>query len=223
MIRYAKEAWPPSYMGQRGAVGISTNLSCLHDAEGLVSSGVDRIRVSISGISQEVYGRNHVGGDIAKVLENLIRLVEAREKLGLSGLSLGIGFQDLIYNGQEAEAARGFCSRHGLFFIKIPMYISSVEENILFHKNRSEMGKFYGQFIDVAREERSMKTARETGKCQFRRSTITLNQDARVCRCCGVFESRYLLGSFFDYRIRQIPRLDSNICRVCAETPMSWR
>jgi MoaA/NifB/PqqE/SkfB family radical SAM enzyme len=223
MIRYVRDTWPPRLGGRAGSIGISTNLNFLADPEELMVSGVDRIRVSISGMTQDVYSRNHIGGDIGRVLENILRLAAVKRENGLSRVSIGIGFHDLKYNKKDAELARRFCERNGLAFTLLPMYISSVDENIRFHEDGERLSKFYGAFFDIDREVGMMKRAKSVKKCQFRRSTITVNFDAQVCRCCGVFAGQYMMGPIFDYRIREIPKMESAICYKCATTPMSWR
>jgi len=223
MIRYALKEWPPFFLGEKGTIGISSNLNYLKDPDEIVLSGVDRIRVSISGMTQGIYGINHVGGNIETVLHNIKRLVEAKKRHNVNGLSLGIGYHDLIYNKAEAEEAKKFSSDNGLFIDIIPMYIPSVEDNVLFHRNREELTKFYEKFIDVEGEVRRMKLARDVSKCQFRRSVVTIDSEAMIDRCCASYETKNFLGSFFDFSIRSIPKTDSRICKVCAATPMSWR
>lgn len=222
MIRYAKEAWPPSFMGKPGSIGVSTNLNYLKDAEELLESGVNRVRVSISGMTQDIYAKNHIGGNVDKVLQNILRLAEARDRKGIN-VSLGIGFHDLVYNKKDAEAAKKFCEYNRLDFNLLSMYIPSVEDNVVFHRDKERLSKFYKEFIDLDKELASMKPVKNVKKCQFRRSVIAINFDGRLCRCCGVFEERHLMGSFFDYKIRRIPLIESPICTICAKTPMSWR
>jgi MoaA/NifB/PqqE/SkfB family radical SAM enzyme len=61
---------------------ISTNMQYLPDAlaEGIVQSGLDFIRVSCDGTTQEGYEVYRRGGSIEKVLRNTKRLVDAKRK-----------------------------------------------------------------------------------------------------------------------------------------------
>ena len=223
MIRYLKDTWPPSYMGRPGSVGISTNLNHLKDAEELLDSGVDWIRVSISGMTQEIYVKNHVGGDIEKVLRNLLRLAEVRDRKKLN-VNLGIGFHNLVYNKKDAEMAKKFCEDHRLGFTLLDMYVPSVEDNVKFHKDKEKFSKIYREFIDLDKEIAAMKLVKKSvEKCQFRRSIVAVNFDGRLYRCCAAFEEKNFIGFIFDHKIRNITRIKSPICYVCAKTPMSWR
>lgn len=223
MIRYLKAVWPPSFMGKPGSIGISTNLNYLKDAEELLDSGVDWIRVSVSGMTQDVYAKNHVGGDVEKVLQNILRLAEARDKKGL-GVRLGIGFHDLVYNKKDAETAKKFCELHRLSFTLLDMYVPSVEDNVRFHEDKEKFSNIYRNFIDLDKELAAMKLVeKDVEKCQFRRSIIAINFDGRLYRCCAAYEEKHLIGYLFDKKIRDIPRIKSPVCAICARTPMSWR
>lgn len=225
MIRYVADIWPPKHMGHKGLIGVSTNLNCLKDAEELILSGITRIRISISGMTQETYSRNHVGGNIETVLRNIKKLTEARNKHNLREIAIGIGYHDLVYNKHEIDSAKRFCEDNGLFFVLMQMYITSIEDNVIFHRDRDRMAAYYGKFIDIDSEIGRMKLAdrRKVKKCQFRRSVIVVNSDATISRCASIFESKNVMGSIFDYKIRDIPRINSPMCEVCADTPMSWR
>ena len=223
MIRYAKKEWSPKYMGRAGSIGISSNLTCLINPDELLQSGVSRIRVSISGMKQETYSKNHIGGSIKDVLENIIKLARIKSKRNLKDVEIGIGFHDLIYNKNEAIEVKQFCANHRLSFTLLPMYISSVEENILFHQQKDRMLKHYSQFIDINRELAAMKTAKRADKCQYRRSIIVVSFNGDLVRCCGVYGSNYFMGSILNHRIRDVLKIKSPICESCIKTPMSWR
>lgn len=61
----------------------STNLSMpLADPEGLVSSGLDRMVLSVDGATQDVYERYRRKGQLDLVFENIRKIVAARKKLG---------------------------------------------------------------------------------------------------------------------------------------------
>ena len=60
-------------------------------------------------------------------------------------------------------------------------------------------------------------------KCRLRKDRITVNFDGQLYRCCEVYESKYFMGSIFDFKIRDTPKIKSEICEVCAKTPISWR
>jgi len=60
----------------------SVHLGNLSDeqVEGLATSGLDKLIVSVDGATQEVYEKYRVGGDIEKVFTNMKRLMEAKKR-----------------------------------------------------------------------------------------------------------------------------------------------
>ncbi len=75
LIRYAKS---------RGMlVSTSTNglFITASKADKIVESGLDEIYVSLDGVTQEVYQKYRVGGDVDKVIEGIKYIVAAKKKL----------------------------------------------------------------------------------------------------------------------------------------------
>jgi len=223
MISYAKDTLQPRFMDREGLIVMSTNLNYLRNPVELLESGINHIAISLSGMTQEVYSKNHIGGKIEDVLSNIVTLADTRDKRGIKNLLLQMIFHDFIYNKKDAEAAKKFCETHKIEFMLHRMYIPSTENNIKFHEKEEELSKFYSQFIDLAAEKKLMKTVKNIKKCHLRRHVITINYDGQLYRCCGVFEQKYFMGPFFDYRIKDIPNIKSTICEKCAQTPISFR
>lgn len=75
MIRYAHEA--------KIYTSTSTNAQRLSDdmAERLIASGLDKLIVSIDGITQESYEKYRIGGSLQKAIESTKHLIELRKKM----------------------------------------------------------------------------------------------------------------------------------------------
>lgn len=216
MVSYAKSKLPDT------TISVYTNLTYLKDPDAIIDSGLDCIRVSISGMTQDVYSRNHIGGEINTVLSNLKEICCLKKRLD-SKIRIIVRFHDYLYNKGEAILARDFCNENEIEFELLWCYIPCVEANIKFHKDKQELTKLYGQFIDLDNEERLMHTLPNYKKCLMLNEFVVIDFDGRLYRCCGVYEEKYLLGSFFDYKIRNIHRIKSKICELCSMTPISWR
>lgn len=59
---------------------IATNFNHLNRLDEVLAAGADRLLISVSGFTQEVYGKSHIGGDIEKVKTNMLTLKSALEK-----------------------------------------------------------------------------------------------------------------------------------------------
>lgn len=215
MVRYAKN----KVSGIK--IFVNTNLTCLKDPAAIIDSGLDCMRVSLSGMSQDIYSKNHIGGDVNTVLSNFKKMVYFKKQLK-NDIDLIMAFHDYVYNKKDADLARSFCENNGIKFILLRCFISSVEANIQFHKDKEKMSKFYGQFIDLEREQRLMHTLKDYRSCWMNRM-VAIDFDGQLCGCCGFYEEKYFLGSLFDYKIREIEHIKSKICELCIKTPISWR
>jgi MoaA/NifB/PqqE/SkfB family radical SAM enzyme len=223
MIRYAKSH--PTAMKPKSDLLVNTTLNRLPNPIELLNSGIDEIIISISGMTQEVYSRNHKGGNIEIVLKNIKELIRIRNTEKLEKVKLRVVFHDYIYNSEDAKLARDFCQEYGLRFTSNRMYICSVEDAICFSRDKESLGDFYRKFIDLDKEISLMKTMDYDSikDCRLRKKRVTVNFDGQLYRCCGVFEKKHFMGSIFDFNIKDIPDIDSDICRRCAEVPISFR
>ncbi|MDD4941769.1 MAG: hypothetical protein PHE65_07700 [Candidatus Omnitrophica bacterium] len=216
MIRYAKERMPGT------ETVVFTNLNVLKDPDGLVRSGLDHIAISISGMTQEVYARNHCNGNIAVVLENVRSLIRARDQQKRT-MRIRLRYHRYLYNAHEEQAARAFCAENGLEFERVRCFIPGVEASAAYHKDKQRWGAYYSRFIDLEQEERCMTTLSDHRICPMLNDQVAIDTDGRLYRCCAVYAESNLLGSIFDQPIRRIHEIRSPICLVCAKTPVSWR
>lgn len=98
-------------------VHISSNFSVqLDDARirSLVQSGLSHLTVCIDGLTQEKYQRTRVGGNIARVIDNLERVCRTRQELGHKGLSVEVQYIMFQHNVDEMERARALCKTLGV-------------------------------------------------------------------------------------------------------------
>jgi MoaA/NifB/PqqE/SkfB family radical SAM enzyme len=92
--------------------GIGTNLSSnlnlldREKADALVLSGLDHLVVSLSGLSQDVYSRYHVGGEMEKVMQNLQILADAKLRHASETPFVELQFILFDYNEEDARLAK---------------------------------------------------------------------------------------------------------------------
>ena len=86
---------------------VSTNAQAMTRelAEALVSAGLNRIIVSMDGLTQASYGAYRIGGDVEKAKAALQYLREAKKKLKIEDLRLQIELQCLRLKTNEQEWA----------------------------------------------------------------------------------------------------------------------
>lgn len=95
-------------------VCLSTNLSVKFDVDALVDSGLNFLFLSIDGATQEGYSRFRRGGDLELVLENVRKIIEARQRRG-SGLPFVLWrYLTFEHNLHEVEAALSLAKQLGV-------------------------------------------------------------------------------------------------------------
>ena len=81
----------------------------------LLGAGLDYLKVAVSGFTQEVYGIYHQGGDIVKVLENVVNFERLRRQLGKRCLVV-LDYILFEHNRHQEKEIRQFCRENGIIF-----------------------------------------------------------------------------------------------------------
>lgn len=86
---------------------VSSNLNHVNRLEEFFAAQPDLVIVSMSGFTQEVYGRNHIGGDIERVKENLHKLKDAHNRTG-GAVQVAVSYHMYEDNLHEIELVKEF-------------------------------------------------------------------------------------------------------------------
>lgn len=90
----------------------------------IIEAGLDSIRFSVDGASQETYGKNRVGGEFEKVYQNMADFIKVAKKLNPS-LKAAWQFIVLRNNEHEVEKAEKMASNIG-----IPIIFKTFAESV---------------------------------------------------------------------------------------------
>jgi radical SAM protein with 4Fe4S-binding SPASM domain len=221
MIAYARS--------KRMYVAISTNAHFLRRevVDALLAVGLDRLIVSLDGLTQEVYEEYRVGGSLAKVHEALAHLDEGRRALGRR-VRTEVTLQFLVTRQNETQipALRALARKHAAAVALKTMQVYSIEgaERFLptderYRRYRIDNGELHPK---SALRDRCVRL--------WERSVITW--DGVVVPCCFDKNAEYPLGtldeqSFSDiwqsgtyhaFRLRVLNgRREIPMCRNCTE------
>lgn len=112
-IRLAKERMPA-----HGWVGFQTNGVLLSEqrAHSLVAAGVDRIGLSLDGVTPETFRRVRAGGELAAVEGALAALTAAKQSCSRPEVQIGVEFVLMRNNLRELPAALRWAARRGASF-----------------------------------------------------------------------------------------------------------
>jgi len=180
----------------------STNLSVpLTDQaiDEIISSGLDEIRLSIDGATQETYARYRVGGNLDLVLNNVRRLVAAKNRLDLVRPKLRWQYLLFPWNKQEKEAAERLAQECGVDeFYCFPGDLWNRPPSILPRQANDEniqLGKLGLTTIANMKQRAAML---EHNGCDFLDHTLAVHSDSMVFPCCYYPAPKDALGIWKD-------------------------
>lgn len=170
--------------GKNIAVSFPTNFSIKLDdnqVEELVSSGLDRLFISLDGASAETNGKYRVGSDFKLILSNVKRLSQYRIEQRLSKPKMVWKFIVFKHNEHEIPIVKETYKRLGF-------------DSYEFVYNRSG--------IAAKRKRRSASRKRAHTNCYWPWHTMVIRSDGQVNPCCN--GKNYGIGNVFNSNIKDV-------------------
>ena len=202
MIRYASQ-------DPHKIRSISTlNLNAITDEQidGLLTSNLDTVHVSIDGTTQEVYEKYRVGGNLEKVFDNLKKLI-ARKKFYKSNTKIHWDFIVMKQNAHQVEKAKKMASDFGIA-INIDCARTNLKEDYL--NSVDKMIDKYGEWISkdspynsYDHDTKTLKESVNFCKKPWREVMINWNGDVFPCNCIHT-EEKDRFGNIFEQDFEEI-------------------
>lgn len=195
MVRYAK--------GFGCDTKIDTNLSFLsdEDAESLVCSGLDKIVVSIDGLSPATYGTYRRGGDFDKVMENLNRLIKTRRALKRTHPYITWQFLVFRHNEHEINDVLKVGKRLGVDHV-------GITKAFIGDKDWMPSDPAYSNYEASAIEDKEPTSRHfkepQDAFCSWPWEAVAINTNCSVSSCCSVEEEADDFGNFFDQPFEEL-------------------
>lgn len=168
---------------------ISTNFNQLQeeDIKQLITAGLDRLVISLDGITQETYQKYRQGGNIEKVLHNLELLLDKKDELGSPYPIIEVHFITMEHNRHEIPKATAYMQKLGLnrfyFLLK-------------------EEGPCYIPSIKVKDEQERIKQLRHhLKKCHKLWTHLFVGWEGNVRPCCLTFQNA---GNIFEQSFKEV-------------------
>jgi MoaA/NifB/PqqE/SkfB family radical SAM enzyme len=95
---------------------VATNLNLVNRLEDFLKAQPSFVIVSVSGFTQEVYGKSHRGGDIERVKENMHILKDAHNRWG-GPVAIAVSYHMYNDNLDEMEPMKEFVAKLGFQFM----------------------------------------------------------------------------------------------------------
>lgn len=184
---------------------LSTNLSIkLSDdyIDRLVLSGLDRMLVSLDGVTQESYAKYRRNGNLSLVRENLMRIKHAKQRLGRATPKVVWQFLVFRHNEHEIEQARALHKEWGADeFIVAGAEMPMEPHNEGFEPSTIPAYNMYHPDHPLQKEaERQITSDRA---CAWLYGVFVLSPNGKVSPCCAVPSEKldfgdYNKGDFFN-------------------------
>ena len=223
MVRYAHD--------RRVSVRLSSNMNRFSGdmAEKTVSSGLDRLIVSVDGSTQEAYEKYRRGGNLQRVLDNVKMLVA--EKRRQKSRYPFILMRMLInrHNEHQVEDVRKIAETIGVdAFSTGAFFIDTTDEDQIEEWLPTDESQSYYRYSDQLEN---------VWHCSDLWESMTINWDGGVAPCCWLHHKEHDFGNAFEEPISEIwnnpfyltsrrvfnrkPPLDGNetICMTCKGRP----
>lgn len=225
------------YASSRGMyTATSTNAHFLDDqtARRTIESGLDRLIISIDGITQEVYEQYRKGGDLNKVLEGVNNIVLWKKKLKSN--TPMIIFQYLVVkpNEHQIEGARQLAKElevDGIWFKTAQVYDHQRDPNSLI----PTIEKYSRYKID----SKGISVLKSTMKphCWKMWHSNVITWDGKVVPCCFDKDATHSMGNLNEHPMKEIwknnkyndfrmelmkSRKNIDICSNCSEGLKVW-
>lgn len=202
MIAYARS--------KRLATLMSSNLSVHKQGlmDRILESGLDELTVSIDGVTQEVYEKYRVGGNLDLVLKNLEYLMNRREQLGLRTPYVEWQFITFKHNEHEMDGARQLAHETGVDMLRfIPPGLPFDAEE----QRKRDLGKEWFSSNPELRYQdpeapkfRNASFFHKHGGCFYLYRSMTVNPDAGVAPCCIIYNDKYDFGNLLEKPFNEI-------------------
>jgi len=202
-------------------------------AEEIVASGLDRLIISIDGLTQKTYENYRINGKLEKVIEGAKEMVEAKKKLKSSTPHLI--FQFLVVKPNEHEVNEVFTLAKELNIDEVRLKSAQVYD----YKNGNPLipdQEKYSRY--KLQKDGTYRLKYETGNhCWRMWSSSVFTWDGKVVPCCFDKDAQHILGSIENNDFKSLwkdkkyqnfrqailtNRNEIDICKNCSEGAKVW-
>lgn len=178
---------------------LSTNLNLVRDMDALVLSNPDRLRISLSGFTQEVYSIGHKTGDIEVVKNNMKALSEKIKEYN-TDTKVEVYYHKYNYNMHEIDLMEDYAKSLGFYFfddwaVYMPVErLVSYMEGDPYAEDKAFVDSKYALNVKQAMDATAPYRRED---CHLKGSPITIDCRGNVALCCAVYDStEFSVGSF---------------------------
>lgn len=212
---------------------ISTNAHFLDkkNCEKIIHSGLNKIIISVDGMSQNVYEQYRINGNVNKVFEGINNLLQAKKTYQSAKPVIVLQWIVFEHNIHELPVFIEYCKKHRLYYQIKTAQVYSVEQlNKLVPKNEK-----YSRYV---LNENELKIKNSLGNhCWRMWTSCVFTQDGMLVPCCFDKDAQHKLGDIKEKTFEEIwfskqynafrrtiltNRKSIDICNNCSEGAQVW-
>tara|TARA_B100000315_G_scaffold81387_1_gene74631 strand:+ start:30 stop:1037 length:1008 start_codon:yes stop_codon:yes gene_type:complete len=202
MIRYASQ----NPYKIRSVASVNLNVITDEQINGLLTSNLDALHVSIDGVTQEVYEKYRVGGNLEAVFNNLKKMI-AVKKLYKSNTKVIWDFIVMKHNEHQVEEAKKIARDFGIT-IKIDHVRTHLKKDTL--NPVDEMINTYSEWLpddpkynSYDMDSKTRKKYLKFCKSPWLETMVNWNGDVFPCSCVHT-EEKDRMGNIFEQDFAEI-------------------
>ena len=226
-----------SYASSKGIyTATSTNAHFLTDevAKKTILSGIDRLIISIDGVTQEIYEQYRVGGQVSKVLDGAKRIIKWKKEL--KSKTPFVVFQFLVVrpNEHQINEVKQLAKEIGvddIWFKTAQIYDFENDPNKLIPTNDA-YSRYKKNDEDVTVQKNQLQN-----HCWKMWHSNVITWDGKVVPCCFDKDAQHVLGNLQQTSMKEIwgnekygnfrkelmqSRKNIDICSNCSEGLKVW-
>lgn len=213
----------------------STNAHFIDEkkAEEIVASGLDRLIISIDGLTQETYEAYRIHGQLEKVIQGSKHLVAAKKKAKSATPHLIFQFLVVKANEHQIDQVQALATEIGIDEVRFKT------AQVYDYKNGNELIPSNEAYSRYVRQKDGTYRFKYVGgnHCWRMWSSSVLTWDGRVVPCCFDKDAQYVLGDLQTTDFKTIwksndyqafrnavftDRMSIDICTNCSEGAKVW-
>lgn len=198
---------------------LSTNLNDIRNLEDTLKANPTSLRISLSGWTQESYGKTHTKGNIETVRANMQHLVGLLHETEAT-TRINVLWHRYRHNAQEEAAARAACEWAGFTFETCEAYLMPLERVIPLG-NEMERPAIVDRLLTPVDDALAKCRKLTSEPCRLQSREITIDCVGNVHLCCALYDPQLsCIGRYLDLSLEQIQfaKLTSSVCSSCIKS-----
>jgi radical SAM protein with 4Fe4S-binding SPASM domain len=226
-----------AYASQLGIyTAISTNAHFLNDdnARMTIQSGLDRLIISIDGVTQSSYEKYRVGGELDQVLEGTKRVLDWRKKLNSKRPFVVFQFLVVRHNEMEIDTVKKIAKDIGVDDLWLKT--AQVNDYITDPNNLIPTNNNYSRY-KVDSSGLTVPKNKQANHCWKMWHSNVVTWDGKVLPCCFDKDAQHSLGNLNEEPMNKVwegknyhefrkelmrSRKNIDICSNCSEGAKVW-